>query len=134
VPEVFHYCVKIISSAVGKNIVRQVHDFKGKFSSVPAMMEKFADHLPYDINFTLSYLEGKQSKKRWLYCKEDLEAMYKVFKVGDEITLWCEKNSMKRKRADDVSTSKQQDKEEEEVHSTYQSLKEKHVANMITPN
>jgi len=58
--------------------------------------------------------------------------MYKVFMVGDEITLWCEKNSMKWKRADDASTSERQDKEEE-VDSTYQSLKEKHGGKYDNP-
>jgi len=56
-------------------------------------MEKLSEHIPDDINFTLGYLEGRQSKKRWLY-------------------------------SNDTPTSKWQEKEEE-VDSTYQSLKEK---------
>ena len=98
--DVFHYCVKIIGTGKSnQNIVRQVHDFKGKFSSVAGtkgfLTEKFSEHIPDDINFTLGYLEGRQSKKRWLYSNEDLEVMYKVFKKRDEITLRCEKSSPK---------------------------------------
>jgi len=74
VPEVFHYCVKIISSAASKNIIRQVHDFKGKFSSVPAMkvfmMEKFADHLPDDINLPLVTLKESSQRKDGFFVRK----------------------------------------------------------------
>lgn len=97
-------------------------------------MDKFSDQVPDTINFNIGYFEGKQSKKRWLCCREDLEAMYKCYNKGDEIVLWCDSSSPKRKRQDDTSTSasKRQTKEDE-VDSTYQTLKKKHLEKYETP-
>ena len=61
-------------------------------------MEKLGDHAPDTINFDIGYFEGKQSKKRWLCCQEDLEAMYKSHRNGDEIMFWCEARTSKRKK------------------------------------
>ena len=61
-------------------------------------MEKLGDNLPETINFSVGYFEGKQSKKRWLCCQEDLEAMYKNYKNSDKITLWCEGKASKQKK------------------------------------
>ena len=40
-------------------------------------------HLLETINFNVGYFEGKQSKKPWLCCQEDLESMYRTHKNGD---------------------------------------------------
>ena len=99
-------------------------------------MEKLGDHVPETINFSVGYFEGKQSKKRWLCCQEDLESMYRTHKNGDEITLWCEAktNSYKRKKDDDdvPCTSKTQGKEAE-VDSVFSELKRKHHDNYEVP-
>ena len=78
-----------------------------------------------------------QSKKRWLCCREDLEAMYNCHSKGDEITLWCESRSTqinKRKREDDASTStsKRQTKKSE-VDAMYETVKTKHVDKFDNP-
>ena len=90
-------------------------------------MEKLGNHVPETINFNVGYFEGKQSKKRWLCCQEDLESMYRTHKNGDEITLWCEAKTNKRKKDDDdvPCTSKTQSKEAE-VDSIFSELKKKH--------
>jgi len=101
-------------------------------------MEKFGEQVPETINFGIGYFEaGKQSKKRWLCCREDLEAMYSCHSKGDEIILWCESRSTqinKRKREDDASTStsKRQTKESE-VDAVYETLKTKHVDKFDNP-
>ena len=91
------------------------------------LMEKLGDHVLEAINFNVGYFEGKQPKKRWLCCQEDLESMYKTHKNGDEITLWCEAKTNKGKKDDDdvPCTSKTQSKEAE-VDSIFSELKKKH--------
>ena len=80
--------MKIISSAAGKN---KFITSKGNFHQLPAMkvflMEKFADHLPDDINFTLGYLEEKQSKKRWLHVcrRKEVREKVKLEFLGNDI-------------------------------------------------
>ena len=90
-------------------------------------MEKLGNHVPETINFNVGYFEGKQSKKQWLCCQEDLESMYRTHKNGDEITLWCEAKTNKRKKDDDdvPCASKTQNKEAE-VDLIFLELKKKH--------
>ena len=72
----------------------QLHHFDGKFDSITAikvhLMEKFGDQVPATINFNIGYFEGRQSKKQWLCCQEDLTAMYQCCKEGGKISLRCD--------------------------------------------
>lgn len=52
-------------------------------------MEMFSDLVPNTTTFSVGFYEGRQSKKRWLYCQDDLDGMYGT-RDGGEITLWCE--------------------------------------------
>ena len=102
----------------------------GKFTSITSikvlLMEKLGNHVPETINFNDGYFEGKQSKKRWLCCQEDLESMYRTHKNGDEITLWCEAKTNKRKKDDDdVPCASKTQSKEAEVDSIFSELKKK---------
>ena len=132
----FRYRVKIIDPSL--YITRQLHHFSGKFASITALkvhlMENFGDHLPDTIHFNIGYFEGRQSKKRWLCCQEDVEAMYKSFGNKAEITLWWDAKSIPRdkeqtnarkRKQDSICTSKRQGKEDQ-VDTTFLDLKEKH--------
>ncbi len=122
-------------------ISRQLHHFDDKFHSITALkvhlIETLGEQVPETINFNLGYFEGRQSKKRWLCCQDDLDAMYQCYKDGGEITLWCdarksnscnseqsEPGARKRKQ-DNPTTTKRQEKEEQ-VDTVYSDLKEKH--------
>ena len=86
--------------------------------------------MPNTIDFGVGYFEAGKQSKRWLCCREDLEAMYNCHNKGDEITLWCE-SRLKRKREDDTftSTSKRQTKESK-VDAVYKTLKESTLTSM----
>ena len=106
-----------------------MHNFTEKFSSIVAikllLIDKFGDQVADNLDFNLGYFEG--SKKRWLCSTEDLNAMYKSLKKDEEVLLWCESivNLSKRKKEEGVPVSKRQAKEDE-IDSTFQSLKKKH--------
>ena len=89
------------------------------------LIDKFGDQVADNLDFNLGYFEG--SKKRWLCSTEDLNAMYKSLKKDEEVLLWCESivNLSKRKKEEGVPVSKRQAKEDE-IDSTFQSLKKKH--------
>ena len=135
----FRYSLKIIDpEKPSLYITRQVHHFNGKFDSITAMkvhmMEKFGDQLPDTVHFSIGYFEGRQSKKRWLCCQDDLEAMYKYFGNGAEVTLWCDAKSVpkdkeqmnaRKRKPGNTCPSKRQEKEEE-VDTIFLDLKAKH--------
>jgi len=125
----YHYSVKIKSGKSGQQVIRQLHNFTEKFSSIAGikllLIDKFGEQVPDNLDFNLGYFEG--SKKRWLCSKEDLDAMYKCLKKDEEVMLWCESiaNLSKRKKEGDVPISKRQAKEDE-IDCTFQLLKKKH--------
>ena len=120
-------------------ISRQLHHFDGKFDSITAikvhLIDKFGDQVPQTINFNIGYFEGRQSKKRWLCCQEDLNAMYQCYKEGGEISLWCDSRQLSieqsktsvRKRKQDHPTPTPKQEKEEQVDIVYRDLKEKHA-------
>ena len=61
-------------------MTRELRQFSGKFSSVidlkVKLMEQFENQLPITLTFNIGYYDGRQSEKRWICDKEDLEAMY----------------------------------------------------------
>ena len=52
-------------------------------------MEKLGEQVPATTKFNIGYFKGKQSKRHWIYCQEDIDAMYPFFKPGSEVSLWC---------------------------------------------
>ena len=83
-------------------------------------MEELEEHMPETTKFSLGYIEGRQSTKRWICCKDDLHAMYTANAScpRKEIMLWCDcrdgdeelPKSKKRKTSD--STSKREETEQ----------------------
>ena len=70
-------------------VTRQLHDFKGKFSSVlqvkQQILQELRDVLPSSSPrlIEVGYFEGRQSMKMWLVSSKDVEAMYRKCKVDD---------------------------------------------------
>lgn len=68
------------------------HGVNERFKSVDQLKQKlssdFGDKLPSVSDMECGYLE--KSSKRWIEDNRDLEAMYKVAEVCDEITIWCD--------------------------------------------
>ena len=99
---------------------------------------EMADHATIDVG----YFVGRQSPKVWLVSGENLQQMYKKYKVGSEIALWCdvqdtdeteEAGEDKRKRKHpDSHPSKRQDREDE-VDTIFRELREKHGDTYETP-
>ena len=80
-------------------------------------------------------MEGSQQAKVWLVSSEDLLTMYRAYKNGGTITLWCDGSTqevcpsgqgLKRKRDGGETGTKRQDKEEE-VDGVYKQLSKKHT-------
>jgi len=129
------YRLLICFNIVLKLLARENPQFGGKFTSVTAikilLMEKFSEQVPDTIDYGVVYFEaGKQAKKRWLCCTEDIEVMYNCHNKGDEITLWCESRS-KQKWEDDTSTSTS--KRQTEIDAIFKTLKEKHIDKYENP-
>ena len=73
-------------------------------------MDEFSDQLPEMTEFQVGYFHGKQSAKRWIMTREDLNLMYESGK--EKILLWADAHvqcpntngsssrSQKRKSAD----------------------------------
>ena len=81
------------------------------------LYETFEDKLPSATALEIGYFDRRGSTKRWIEDKEDLDAMYRAFPPGEEITLWVHerlpeepvtKSGKKRKRchsAEEISCS-----------------------------
>lgn len=135
-PIVYSYRVKIINPSKKSDIiVRQLHRFTSKFTSVSALRDKLIDysHVP---EFNVGYMEGsQQSSKIWLVTSDDLESMYKRYPKGGQIIMWCDGKvhvGEKKKRDSEESTGRRQEKEDE-VDSVYKELLEKHGGAFETP-
>ena len=124
-----------------------MYRFNERFTSLTAikvhLMENFGDQVPNTtcIDFSVGFYERRQSKKRWLYCHDDLDTMYSD-RNGGELTLWCEgrKNGATTNSIDqpgphrcksEVTTRRQE--KEEEVDQFFSDLKDKHGGNYSSP-
>ena len=125
-----------------KFTVRQLHHFKGIFSSIQNIQEVLSDELDQDVpdedvKYNIGYFEGRHQTKRWLANKEDLTTMYAKFAPGSEIFLWCDGRETddddsrvqgggtKRKSPSEAPVNKRQAREEE-LDSIFKELKDKH--------
>ena len=90
----YSYCIN--PACTKDSIIRELRRFRGRFKSVTEMkirlMEEFEEHMPGTTKFSLGYIEGRQSTKRWICCEDDLNAMYTAYATcpGKEILLWCD--------------------------------------------
>lgn len=103
-------------------IVRQLHKFHLKFSSVNALrvklIEDFSEQVPDLLSFGVGYFDGKHQIS--LYNQDDLGTMYDKHKLGGEVMLWCDakckdsvRTGRKRYNDSDLGLLKHQEKEEE---------------------
>ena len=141
----YSYRLKIINSKKKSDfIIRDIHRFHGVFTSIldlkEKIMDEFGNDVPATTNFNVGYFSGRQSAKRWIMTREDLDLMYKNKK---DILLWCD--ACKQPNEKDCSptgskpaatsnepTSKHQ-KIELEMDSIVSELKEKHCSNYTMP-
>ena len=100
-------------------------------------MEKLSEHVPVTTNFNIGYFEGKQTKKRWIYCQADVDAMYNFFKPDSEVLLWCD---AKCEDTDDSNKSRKRkheqtrrEEKEQEVDDIFSELQDKHSQSYEIP-
>ena len=67
-------------------IVRELHHFNSKFSSVTALRMELIngckEHVPNTTDFSVGYFEGHQHSKMWLVTNDDLNSMYTKYHNG----------------------------------------------------
>ena len=127
----YNYLVRIINPGQrSKHINKIWHGVSAKFDHTNEMKMKlihdFEDRLPVLNDLEYGYIH--KGSKRWIENDQDLEAMYKEFNCGDEITIWCEgrssisRSSRKRKGEDTevVPSTKQADAIDELAHKLYE--------------
>ena len=130
----FNYLVRVINPEQrSKFIVKIWHDTHEKFERATELKTKlvasFEDKLPPLSGLECGYLH--KGSKRWIENDQDLEAMYKLFTSGDEITIWCEgrrsvspempaRSGRKRKADEPEPSTKQADRIYELAHELYE--------------
>ena len=134
----YSYRVKLINPARKKDsIIRELRKFHGRFKSVMEMrirlMEELEEHMPDTTKFSLGYMEGRQSTKRWICCEDDLRAMYTAYATcpRKEIMLWCDSRESdedlpKNKRRKTGDTMTKREETEQRVAEIAEELKEMH--------
>ena len=137
----YRYKVKVINPHKKSDIVmRQLHHFHDKFSSVMSirtqLLDELKDQLPDSISFNVGYFEGQQHTKMLIANKDDIKAMYTKYPRG-EITLWCDgrqdESSGRTKRKRDEQLSTKYNEREEEVEQIFKDLKERHGEKLELP-
>ena len=129
----YNYLVRIINPEQrSKFIVKIWHDTCEKFEHTTELKTKlvatFEDKLPPLSKLECGYLH--KGSKRWIKNDQDLEAMYKLFTSGDEITIWFEGRSVspeqparsgrKRKAGELEPSTKQADRVDELAHELFE--------------
>ena len=123
-------------------MTRELRLFSGKFSSVidlkVKLMEQFENQIPPTTAFSVGYFDGRQSEKRWICDKQDLEAMYSSPSLlgRKDIVLWCDgrpedsdSDNSRKKRARCNSPLTRHDDREAEIDEVVHELREKHGEN-----
>ncbi len=127
----------------------EIHDFHGQFDSPTALrarlIETFGEQVPNTLDFQVGYFLGKQSKKFWIICQDDLKSMYQSLRETTKanVLLWCDGRSegsseddslanRKRKAPADPPVSKRQQMEDD-VKETVKTLKNKHGEKYTLP-
>lgn len=130
-------------------IVRELHNFSGKFESLLALksmlINDFEDQVPPTPDFQVGYFLGKQSTKYWLMCEADLQSMYKNIKKS--VLLWCDRRAdtskspeteplsknRKRKASSETAVVNIRQQIEKDVEGSVNTLKEKHGSTYSIP-
>lgn len=127
----YNYLVRIINPEQRSKFVAKIwHDVHEKFECASELKMKlvagFEDKLPSLSDLECGYLH--KSSKRWIENDQDLEAMYKLFDPGDEITVWCVGwlpeqqvgSGRKRKAEEPEPATKHAEKIDELAHELYE--------------
>ena len=129
--------MKIIDPNKKSDVVRQLHSFCLKFSSVNTLrvklIEEFQEQVPDSLRFSVGYFDGRHQMS--LVNHEDLRAMYSKHKFGGEVILWCDKEvdtHVSRKRESETGLLKRQEREDE-LESIFKDLKTKHQEKYTLP-
>ena len=134
----YSYRVKLINPTRKKDsIIRELRKFHGRFKSVMEMkirlMDELEEHMPETTKFSLGYIEGRQSTKRWICCEDDLNAMYTAYAScpHKEILLWCDSGGIdeeppKNKKRKTSDTMSKHEETEQRVAEVAEELKEMH--------
>ena len=101
------------------------------------LLSSFNDKLSSLSNLQVGYME--KNSKRWLECDQDIDAMYKDFKVREEILLWCDgmsdisQGGRKRKNTGGEPPSKRGVCKEGTIEEITKELQEKHGETWSNP-
>ena len=134
--ESYKYLVRFLNSSEkkSKTVTRIWQDVHRKFKHTRELKElltnSFEDTLS-SCDIECGYME--KNSKRWLESDKDVEAMYRMYKPGDEITLWCDEANKstregKRRKIDDSEEPPTQRKAnlKDTVDEITKTLQEKH--------
>ena len=97
------------------------------------LMEQFENQLPIPLTFNIGYYDGRQSEKRWICDREDLEAMYSspALLGRKDILLWCDgrpedsdSDNSRKKRARCHSPLTRRDDREVQIDELVDELRE----------
>ena len=73
-------------------IVRSLHKFHLKFSSMNTLRVKlvkdFSEEVPDSLSFGVRYIDGKHQMS--LFDRDNLGTMYDKHKLGGEVMVWCD--------------------------------------------
>ena len=137
------YKVKVINPSKKSDVVlRHLNGHTEQFESVTQikmkLIEEFGDQVPSQLDFSVGYYDGSQQAKTWLVTRDDLDALYKKYPNGGNVSLWCDGRSTdsvpKRKRdLDSQPGSSYRQGKEEETEKTYMELREKHGSKYDAP-
>ena len=136
----YSYLVKILNPEYKSKFVTKIwHNVCERFDSPDMLKERlvksFEDKLPPLSSLDIGYFERRGSAKRWIEDQEDLDAMYRAFTSGDEITLWVHgrvsdtnvvKTGKKRRRDEIEDTSSKRADKESQIDAVVQQLREVH--------
>ena len=128
--ETYLYYVRLINSKKKSDyVVRFWHDESCKFSSVAEVKIKLMDSFPDDVSTTNIQLGYFEPTKCWIMENRDLEVMYRNFKPGSKITLWCERGKGSSSSSNDEPLPKKRktinDEDLEEEDGIFDELKTK---------
>ena len=143
----YKYLVRIINPGQKSKYITKIwHNVNEQFQHAKQMkkqmIDDFEDRLPQLSDLECGYLF--KGAKRWIEDDQDLNAMYKAFNCGDEITIWCEgrlpeqhsaeppaRGGRKRKaqESEDMPSTKKSDLIDQTAHDLY----EKHGERLTMP-
>ena len=94
-----------------KFVVRQLHQFRGKITSIDQLKAVLSDELneevpDKDVKYNIGYFEGRHQTKRWIAQKDDLVVMYSKYSRSSEIFLWCDGREPVTKTSEENSSKK----------------------------